>query len=47
MEDIQLYSNPDFGLREGRALENVHFQFHAFSSWGASRGPKSDFKAVF
>ena len=28
-------------------LENMHFHFHAFSSWGTSRRRKSVFKAFF
>ena len=34
----------NFGLREVPELENMHFHFHAFSSWGTSRGQRSVFK---
>ena len=37
----------NFGSREVPKLENLHFQFHAFSGWGTSQGPKLFWKAVF
>ena len=36
-----------FGPREVTKLENIRFHFHAFSSWGTSKGPKLNPKAVF
>ena len=48
---IELYQKAalktSFGLQEVPELENIHFHFHAFSSWGTSRGRKSVFKAFF
>ena len=37
----------DFGPCKVPQPENMHFNSHAFSGWGTSRGPKLNLKAFF